>query len=211
MSKAQNQMQEDIQDDWDDYDDEFYDEYDDFEDDFNSEEEYDEYAPVPKSKIGGTTAKTTQAPTPKKKKKKPIAPVDASNDDEIIDESVAIKKSSPKVEQDENVKTIKVREKGSMQDKTGKQKSGIPVKTQKSILDRIRWDERLSDDDFVIGYLDRFLGVVESDLDSHDFAEIPLHRIYYFKYRGTVVWDRKTKVNMFKDGSIYNLIPKQNE
>jgi uncharacterized protein (UPF0248 family) len=204
MSKAE--LREDIQDECDAYDDEFYDDYDDFEDDFNSEDEYDEYAPVPKAKIGGT-AKTAQASQPKKKKKL-VVPVE--NDG--IDESVPTKKSSPKVEQeDENVKTVKVREKGSMQDKTGKAKSGIPVKTQKSILDRIRWDEKLSDEDFTIGYLDRFLGIVESNLDSHDFAEIPLHRIYFFKYRGTVVWDRKTKLNMFKDGSIYNLIPKQDE
>jgi uncharacterized protein (UPF0248 family) len=95
------------------------------------------------------------------------------------------------------------------QEKKGKTHDGIPVKSQKDILDRIRWDTTLEEEDFVIGYLDRFLGIIESPLAAHDFGEIPLHRIYYFKYRGTVVFDRKTKVNMFKDGSIYAFVPVQ--
>jgi hypothetical protein len=52
------------------------------------------------------------------------------------------------------------------QPKKGKTYDSVPTKSQKDILDRIKWDNRFSEEDFTIGYLDRFLGVIESDLSA---------------------------------------------
>ncbi|KAL0484853.1 Leng9 [Acrasis kona] len=141
-------------------------------------------------------AQTTNRPQIKKKKNKskPIVPEQNAQQEQEEKQKVATKNA---VETEEDIKFVK---------KTKKSKIGIPVATQKSIIDRIKWDDDLDVKDFTIGYLDRFSGIIESDMVVHDFSEIPLHRIHYFKYKGTLVWDRKTKLNKFTDGTIMDLI-----
>ena len=78
-----------------------------------------------------------------------------------------------------------------------------PMKTASDVISRIQWDEELSPKDFVVGYLDRFVGIVEkdfTDLSWEDLASvdhfvdlaIPRHRIQYFKYLGEIVWDKRS-------------------
>eukprot|EP00741_Cyanophora_paradoxa_P014988 tig00020830_g14461.t1 len=71
------------------------------------------------------------------------------------------------------------------------------------ILNRIRHDPSLEPflNDFVVGYLDRFLGVVELPVTEfknvHDDRDgVPLHRIRHFKLRGVRVWDRDRRLDL---------------
>ena len=67
-----------------------------------------------------------------------------------------------------------------------------PMRTSTDVVDRVRWDDDLPQDLIVVGYLDRFIGIIEkpfnafnwSDLStlSHMECAIPRHRIVYFKY-----------------------------
>ena len=81
-----------------------------------------------------------------------------------------------------------------------------PMKTASDVISRIQWDEELSPKDFVVGYLDRFIGIVEksfTDLSWEDLASvdyfvdlaIPRHRIQYFKYLGEIVWDKRERID----------------
>jgi uncharacterized protein (UPF0248 family)/2'-5' RNA ligase len=81
-----------------------------------------------------------------------------------------------------------------------------PMKTAEDVIKRILWDRQLKPDDFVVGYMDRFQGVLEEDfttfswediasVDDHIALAIPKHRIQYFKYRGTVVWDKLSRLD----------------
>ena len=81
-----------------------------------------------------------------------------------------------------------------------------PMKTASDVISRIQWDEELSPKDFVVGYLDRFIGIVEkcfTDLSWEDLASvdyfvdlaIPRHRIQYFKYLEEIVWDKRERID----------------
>ena len=81
-----------------------------------------------------------------------------------------------------------------------------PMKTASDVISRIQWDEELSPKDFVVGYLDRFIGNMEksfTDFSWEDLASvdhfvdlaIPRHRIQYFKYQGEIVWDKRERVD----------------
>lgn len=80
------------------------------------------------------------------------------------------------------------------------------MKTAIEVIRRIQWDAMMPCEHFTIGYLDRFVGIVEEpfsrfsnwcDLPNaeQDALAIPQHRIQYFKYRDTKVWDRKSRVD----------------
>ncbi|XP_078541941.1 leukocyte receptor cluster member 9-like [Lissotriton helveticus] len=80
-----------------------------------------------------------------------------------------------------------------------------PMKTAEDVIARIQWDDQLPKDSFTIGYLDRFLGIIEKPFSAfswEDFASvgydvlaIPKHRIQYFKYKDVVVWDKATRTD----------------
>jgi uncharacterized protein (UPF0248 family) len=65
------------------------------------------------------------------------------------------------------------------------------------IFHRILWDEKFDRDEFVIGYEDRFEGIIEEPFKVFEMLkeDIPFHRIRYFKKMGEIVWERKTKTN----------------
>lgn len=72
------------------------------------------------------------------------------------------------------------------------------------ILNRIRWDPSLDINDYIIGYEDRFTGVIEMPLhrwkgELTDDEFIPQHRIVYFKRKsdGAVLWDRRSRRDAF--------------
>lgn len=69
-----------------------------------------------------------------------------------------------------------------------------------------QWDSQYDSDEFVIGYEDRFDGIMECKLnafvkDITDDNFIPWHRVIYFKQSGAIVWDRRTRQDdIFKSG-----------
>ena len=76
------------------------------------------------------------------------------------------------------------------------------MKTASDVISRIKWDEELSPKDFSVGYLDRFVGIVEKSFTEFSWEDlaavdhfidlaIPRHRIQYFKYLGEIVWDKR--------------------
>ena len=81
-----------------------------------------------------------------------------------------------------------------------------PMRTAEDVINRIKWDSLLPEEFFVVGYLDRFLGVKEEtfstfsweDLASvdYDVLAIPQHRIQYFKYKSEKVWDKNERLDI---------------
>lgn len=80
-------------------------------------------------------------------------------------------------------------------------KSGM--RTSTDVIKRLQWDQMADKSKFVVGYEDRFVGIMEkpfssfcwediSSLDNYTFA-IPRHRIQYFSYRGVIIWDRRIR------------------
>jgi uncharacterized protein (UPF0248 family) len=75
----------------------------------------------------------------------------------------------------------------------------VPLRTSIDVFNRILWDEDFNENEFIIGYMDRFDGMMETPLTV--FAalngEIPFHRVHYFKNgAGVKVWDRDTRSDM---------------
>lgn len=87
------------------------------------------------------------------------------------------------------------------------------MKTASDVISRLQWDESLDSKNFSVGYLDRFIGIIEKpfsdfnfmddfvDVDlENDFA-VPQHRIQYFKYKNAIVWDKKERFDaIFNSG-----------
>jgi uncharacterized protein (UPF0248 family) len=80
-------------------------------------------------------------------------------------------------------------------------KSSNKLRPVQDIISRIKWDPDLSADDFIIGYEDRFAGVMEIDLlnwktDQTHLEFIPAHRIVWIRRKGDDgerVWDRRAR------------------
>lgn len=80
-----------------------------------------------------------------------------------------------------------------------------PMKTATDVISRIQWDNKLDPKNFTIGYLDRFIGIIEKkftdfsweDIASvdYDVLSIPKHRIQYFKYNRDIVWDKRERID----------------
>ena len=85
----------------------------------------------------------------------------------------------------------KSKQKKSCEAQYEKNKKKPPMKTADDVIKRLQWDPKLPKEYFVIGYLDRFLGVVEENFTTfswenlasvdYDVLAIPQHRIQYFK------------------------------
>ncbi|KAJ7123747.1 hypothetical protein C8R44DRAFT_875908 [Mycena epipterygia] len=78
------------------------------------------------------------------------------------------------------------------------------LRTSADVMNRLLWDSTISQDEHVVGYEDRFLGIKESPLSNWILKEvehesfIPQHRIIYFKRvtDGEIVWDRRKKIDL---------------
>lgn len=67
------------------------------------------------------------------------------------------------------------------------------MRTAEEVISRVRWDEKFEASDFVVVYLDRFLGEMETKFDQVDWDDppFPQHRIQCFKHNGETVWDKR--------------------
>eukprot|EP00050_Salpingoeca_kvevrii_P009509 m.3329 g.3329 ORF g.3329 m.3329 type:complete len:1539 (-) comp2296_c0_seq1:46-4662(-) len=91
---------------------------------------------------------------------------------------------------------------GASDDSSSKKFSMRPAT---DVIDRIRWDGNLDSANFVVGYEDRFVGIIEKPFDAFNWADfsslshretaIPKHRITHFSYRGVKVWDRHARID----------------
>ena len=81
------------------------------------------------------------------------------------------------------------------------------MRTATEVISRILWDPDLPPEDFVVGYLDRFIGIQEKGFKDFSWEDIstvgadvlavPKHRIQYFKYKGKIVWDKRSQTDDF--------------
>lgn len=75
------------------------------------------------------------------------------------------------------------------------------MRPEKDVLARLRWDPAYDQDLVLVGWEDRWIGIVETPLaewcpNGGDWDEPPLHRIRYFKYDGVVIWDRVNRIDL---------------
>ena len=83
-------------------------------------------------------------------------------------------------------------------DKEGSKKGSM--RTAADVISRVRWDPDLPTEKFTIGYLDRFVGIIEKPFSAFSWEDlatvapnvlaVPEHRIQYFKYLDEIVWDK---------------------
>uniref|UniRef100_A0A8D3AP16 C3H1-type domain-containing protein n=2 Tax=Scophthalmus maximus TaxID=52904 RepID=A0A8D3AP16_SCOMX len=93
------------------------------------------------------------------------------------------------------------------------------MRTADEVISRILWDPSVDSSEFVVGYVDRFLGVLERpfcdfswdtnpcDCDYSTELALPRHRIQYFTYRGHRVWDRHTRTDRVFGSTGQSLAP----
>ena len=102
----------------------------------------------------------------------------------------------------------KPKQKPSMEGAGGsKMEKKAPMRTSEAVISRILWDPDLPSEEFKVGYLDRFVGIVEKPFSSFSWEDlatvgnnvlaVPKHRIQYFKFREEIVWDKRSQLDNF--------------
>ncbi|XP_056236397.1 leukocyte receptor cluster member 9 isoform X1 [Seriola aureovittata] len=93
------------------------------------------------------------------------------------------------------------------------------MRTADDVISRILWDTSVNASEFVVGYVDRFLGVLDRpfcdfnwdtnpcDCDYTSELALPRHRIQYFTYRGHRVWDRHSRTDRVFGSTGQSLAP----
>lgn len=102
-------------------------------------------------------------------------------------------------------KTKKPKRKFKSEDEVDDNQKLPSMKTADDVVKRIIWDDNLEKDDFIVGYFDRFRGLVEKCFSSfswedlaavdYDVLAVPKHRIQYFKYKNVKVWDKSKRID----------------
>lgn len=85
----------------------------------------------------------------------------------------------------------------------GKKKQSM--RTASDVISRVLWDPDIPTGEFTVGYLDRFVGVIEKPFTAFSWEDlctvgpsvlaVPRHRIQYFKYRQQIVWDKAAQLD----------------
>jgi uncharacterized protein (UPF0248 family) len=83
------------------------------------------------------------------------------------------------------------------------QAPGGRLRTSADVYNRLMWDASADAADHVVGYVDRFEGIMEMPLLSfkrevEDEAFVPFHRVEYFRRKSDSVrvWDRRSRVDL---------------
>ena len=76
------------------------------------------------------------------------------------------------------------------------------LRSSEAIANQIKWDPRFNSSEFSVVYEDRFLGMMEIGFDAFaqmdDETRVPFHRIWMFKRKGVVVWDREKRLDLLQ-------------
>jgi len=70
------------------------------------------------------------------------------------------------------------------------------LRTSEDVYHRIMWDPSFNKAEYTICYEDRFLGLMEVPFESFDHENIPFHRVWLYKHRGDIVWDREKRIDL---------------
>lgn len=70
------------------------------------------------------------------------------------------------------------------------------LRTAKNIIDKITWDPNIEKEEFRVGYLDKYEGVLEVSFEELVRSDTKDYRIEYFKRGGKVVWDKKKRIDV---------------
>ncbi|KAI4124781.1 MAG: hypothetical protein LQ338_004640 [Usnochroma carphineum] len=81
--------------------------------------------------------------------------------------------------------------------------ASTPLRPAHDVMNRIRHDPDLQVSDYMVGYRDRHVGILEKAVENWSFDGveeeefIPLHRVAYFKRISDdhVVWDREKRID----------------
>lgn len=83
------------------------------------------------------------------------------------------------------------------------EKRKLKLRPANQIYFQILWDPTLLNDQFIIGFEDRFDGIVELPLSQFSKAKdlfadafIPFHRVRYIKRGNDTVWDRSQRIDL---------------
>ena len=135
----------------------------------------------------------------KGKRDKGASPPDFLQDSSSFKQGVKTKKVNSK----------KVSRELDDEDNDSDAKSGkkLPMRQATDVISRILWDPDLPSEEFTVGYLDRFVGIIEKPFSAFSWEDIasvgmnvlaiPKHRIQYFKYHDEVVWDKRCQLDNF--------------
>jgi len=74
----------------------------------------------------------------------------------------------------------------------------VKLRSSEAVYNQIKWDPEYDSSQCIIGYTDRFEGMQEISFEEWPTADIPFHRVWYFKLNGKVMWDRKKKEDLLK-------------
>ena len=93
------------------------------------------------------------------------------------------------------------------EEQTGAPMGSLPrMRPVGDVVNRIMYDDSFDAEHFVVGYTDRFEGVLERAFTEFNWVSalcdvrleelaVPHHRVVYFKYNGLLVWDRRTRTD----------------
>ncbi|OQR82021.1 hypothetical protein THRCLA_11208, partial [Thraustotheca clavata] len=90
------------------------------------------------------------------------------------------------------------------------------MRTATDVIHRIMWDDQIDQTEVIVGYLDRFVGIMERNFASFNWGDIatlshaetaiPQHRIQYFSWRGEVIWDKRCRMDRVFGSSGHEVI-----
>ena len=117
---------------------------------------------------------------------------------------MAASRPSPEITNDSSNHS-EPKEKSMEQDAQTSLSKKAPLRQAVDVISRILWDPELQTEDFTIGYLDRFTGIIEKPFMAFSWEDIasvgqnvlavPKHRIQYFKYKDEIIWDKRTQLD----------------
>lgn len=81
---------------------------------------------------------------------------------------------------------------------SGPSKKKPRMRTAADVIKRLLWDASLPEEGFSVGYLDRFVGVLEEPFNADDavWQDVPEHRIQWFRYRGVPIWQKDVRLDL---------------
>jgi len=69
------------------------------------------------------------------------------------------------------------------------------LRTSEDVYNRIKWDNVWNEEEFVVGYIDRFDGIMEVPFSEFAMVEAPFHRVQYFSRNNEILWDRRSRLD----------------